>query len=145
MKKFQSSKLIDGFSTCYRDYSSGDSQSSLLHGCDIKFRMYFEGDLDFRNWVVDFGWMKRSKQTIKGMNLKDWFSYMFDHTCLIQHDDPFLDTFLDMNERGIIQLRILESTSKEGLEKFLFDTIQTLISNETNNRVRLINLKIINY
>ena len=144
MKKFQSSKLMDGYSTCYRNHMSTD-QTQQLHGCDIKFRMYFEGELDYRNWVADFGWMKRSKQNISGMNLKDWFSYMFDHTVLIQSDDPFLNTFIDMNDKGTIQLRILESTSKEGLEKFIFNTIQNLISIETNNRVKVVKLEIVNY
>lgn len=144
MKKFQSSKLMDGYSTCYRNHLS-TGQTQHLHGCDIKFRMYFEGDLDYRNWVADFGWMKRSKQTVNGMNLKDYFSYLFDHTCLIQNDDPFREIFEDMNSKGTIQLRLLDSTTKEGIEQFLSNIIQELISNETNGRVNLVKLKITNY
>lgn len=144
MKKFQSSKLMDGYSTCYRNHSATD-QTQQLHGCDIKFRMHFEGELDHRNWVADFGWMKRSKQTISGMSVKDYFSYLFDHTCLIQNDDPLRETFEDMNRKGTIQLRLMDSTTKEGIEKYLFSTIQTLITDETEGRVNLVKLEVTNY
>ena len=135
---------MDGYSTCYRNHLATD-QTKYLHGCDIKFRMYFEGDLDYRNWVVDFGWMKRSKQTIDGMNLKDYFSYLFDHTCLIQHNDPSKQTFQDMADRGIIQLRLLDDTTKEGIEQFLYGVLQNLISHETEGRINLVKLEVTKY
>jgi hypothetical protein len=45
MSKFQSTKLYDGFSTCYRDWKS-ETKSKYLHGSAISFRVWFEGELD---------------------------------------------------------------------------------------------------
>jgi 6-pyruvoyltetrahydropterin/6-carboxytetrahydropterin synthase len=73
MSKFQSTKLYDGFSTCYRDWKS-ETKSKYLHGSAISFRVWFEGELDDRNWVMDFGFAKRAKTTILGMSPKDYFA-----------------------------------------------------------------------
>ena len=142
MKRYRSSKLIDGFSTCYRNSNSTDS-TFKLHGTDLKFRMYFEGDLDYRNWVADFGFFKRTKFKIDGLNPKQYFSWLFDHTCLIEETDPHLSIFQQMDSEGVIQLRILQDTSKEGIEKYIKEKIEKLITEETQNRVNLTKIEVI--
>ena len=54
----------------------------FVHGYGISFKVYFEGELDDRNWVWDFGGMKRAKTLIDGKQPKAWMDYMFDHTML---------------------------------------------------------------
>jgi hypothetical protein len=142
MKKFKSSKLIDGFSTCYRIKNSTNPQKQKLHGTDLKFRMHFEGELDYRNWVADFGFFKRTDYKINNLNPKDYFNWLFDHTCLIEEDDPFLDYFKEMDKEGTIQLRILPDTSKEGIENYIKHLIEVLIYNETKGRVKLDKLEL---
>jgi 6-pyruvoyltetrahydropterin/6-carboxytetrahydropterin synthase len=142
MKKFQSSKLIDGFSTCYRNHKS-PNQTAFLHGTDLKFRVYFEGEMDHRNWVADFGLFKRAKNTIQGMSPKDYFSYMFDHTCLISTDDPYLPKFQEMGKKGIIQLRTLENTSEEGISKHLHNVLSKFIYDELEGRVTVSKIDVI--
>jgi 6-pyruvoyl-tetrahydropterin synthase len=44
--------------------------ANSLHGYGISFKVTFEGELDDRNWVWDFGGMKRAKTLIDGMHLK---------------------------------------------------------------------------
>jgi 6-pyruvoyltetrahydropterin/6-carboxytetrahydropterin synthase len=65
---------------------------SFLHGYGISLKVWFEGELDHRNWVWDFGGMKRAKGTIDGMNPKSWMDNMFDHTVIVADDDPYLRT-----------------------------------------------------
>jgi 6-pyruvoyltetrahydropterin/6-carboxytetrahydropterin synthase len=142
MKKYKSSKLIDGFSTCYRNHKSNDS-TFKLHGTDLKFRMYFEGELDYRNWVADFGFFKRTKFKIDGFNPKEYFSWLFDHTCLIEKTDPYLEFFQKMDNENVIQLRILSDTSKTGIENHIMEKVKELIDNETQNRVKLIKVEVI--
>ena len=82
MAKFYSRKRYEGFSTIFRQWKADTTHCSRIHGYDVYFDITFEGELDDRNWVADFGIMKRSKSTIDGKNPKEWMDYMFDHTCL---------------------------------------------------------------
>jgi len=142
MKKYKSSKLIDGFSTCYRNHKSKDS-TFKLHGTDLKFRMYFEGELDYRNWVADFGFFKRTKFKINDLNPKEYFLWLFDYTCLIEETDPYLEFFQQMEQEGIIQLRILPNTSKSGIESYIREKVDKLIFEETQGGVKLTKIEII--
>ena len=58
MGKFQSSKVFDGFSTVFRQWKAKETHCRFLHGYGISFKVYFEGELDEKNWVWDFGGMK---------------------------------------------------------------------------------------
>jgi 6-pyruvoyltetrahydropterin/6-carboxytetrahydropterin synthase len=107
-----------------------------LHGYAVSFRVWFEGELDERNWVWDFGGMKRSKTKILGMSPKDYFAWLLDHTTIIAEDDPYLENFKQMGRDGIIQLRILPTVGCERFAEFLFDIINAFLEVETNGRVK---------
>jgi len=117
MAKFQSTKLFDGFSTVFRQWRAEGTHCRFLHGYGVSFRVWFEGELDERNWVWDFGGMKRAKGTIDGKNPKEWMDYMFDHTTIVATDDPGIGGFRTMNELGIIQLRELEAVGAEQVQE----------------------------
>ena len=68
MGKFQSTKIFDGFSTAFRQWKAEETHCKYLHGYGVSFKVQFEGDLDHRNWVWDFGGMKRAKTQIDGMS-----------------------------------------------------------------------------
>jgi 6-pyruvoyltetrahydropterin/6-carboxytetrahydropterin synthase len=136
MSKFQSTKLFDGYSACFRQWKADDTHCKFLHGYAISFRVWFEGDLDERNWVWDFGGMKRAKSTIGGMSPKVWMEHMFDHTTVIAEDDPYLDVFKQMHTAGIIQLRIIPETGCERFAEYLFNKINNFLTEETDGRVR---------
>ena len=111
--------------------------SKFLHGYGISFRVWFEGELDERNWVWDFGGMKRAKGTIDGMNPKAWMDYMFDHTTLVAKDDPGLAGFKIMDQQGLIQLRLLPAVGAEQFAKFIFEKVNTFVQEETEGRVKV--------
>jgi len=117
MPKFYSTKTYGndrGLSCCFRQWRSTHSHCSLLHGYSIGIRLVFEADtLDSRNWVMDFGGLKKFKQ---------WAEHMFDHTMLIAEDDPYLEMFKKIGEindgyknLGVADLRIVPAV---GCEKF---------------------------
>ena len=135
MAKFQSTKLFDGFSTVFRQWKAEGTHCRFLHGYGVSFRVWFEGELDERNWVWDFGGMKRAKGTIDGKNPKAWMDYMFDHTTIVATDDPGIGGFRTMNELGIIQLRELEAVGAEQFAKYIYDKLNTFIQEETDGRV----------
>jgi 6-pyruvoyltetrahydropterin/6-carboxytetrahydropterin synthase len=135
--KFQSTKIFDGFSTVFRQWRADGTHCQFLHGYGISFKITFEGELDERNWVWDFGGMKRAKGTIDGMNPKAWMDYMFDHTYIIAEDDPFLPLAKEMDKGGIVQLRIIPATGAEQFAKYIYDKVNKFVLEETNNRVRV--------
>ena len=113
MAKFQSTKLFDGFSTCFRQWRANGTHCKYLHGYGVSFRVWFEGDLDERNWVWDFGGMKRAKGNIDGKNPKEYFDWLLDHTVIVAEDDPYLSKFKEMAKFGTIQLRLIPDVGAE--------------------------------
>jgi len=139
--KFQSTKIFDGYSTVFRQWRAEGTHCRFLHGYGISFKITFEGDLDERNWVWDFGGMKRAKSKIDGMNPKEWMDYMFDHTTIVTKDDPYVFTFQELHDCGVIQLRIIPATGAEQFAKFIYDKVNAFVLEETNNRVRVVSVE----
>jgi len=136
MGKFSSEKLFDGYSTCFRQWRAEGTRCKFLHGYAVSFRVYFEGELDERNWVFDFGGMKRAKTKIHGLNPKDYFDYLLDHTTIVAADDPDLQLFKEMDSKGIIQLRILNNVGCERFAEYLLNTINDFLNEEYSGRVK---------
>jgi 6-pyruvoyltetrahydropterin/6-carboxytetrahydropterin synthase len=134
---FQSTKLFDGYSTVFRQWKAEGTHCRFLHGYGISFRVWFEGELDERNWVWDFGGMKRAKGTIDGKNPKEWMDYMFDHTTVVAEDDPGINGFKTMDQLGIIQLRIIPAVGAEQFAKFIFEKLNMFVQEETSSRVKV--------
>ena len=135
--KFQSTKVFDGFSTVFRQWRADGTHCQFIHGYGISFKITFEGELDEKNWVWDFGGMKRAKGTINGMNPKAWMDYMFDHTMIVAEDDPYLELFEDMDKNGLIQIRVIPATGAEQFAKYIYNKVNEFVLEETNNRVRV--------
>jgi len=137
MSKFQSTKVFDGYSCVFRQWKAEGTHCRFLHGYGVSFRVWFEGELDERNWVWDFGGMKRAKGTIDGKNPKAWMDYMFDHTTIIAEDDPFINAFKQMETAGVAQIRITPAVGAEQFAKFIFEKLNTFVQEETNGRVKV--------
>lgn len=148
MEQFKSTKVIDGFSTCFRQWKAEDTHCKFLHGYAISFHVTFEGFLDHRNWVMDFGFMKRSKTKIMlggnvtGMYTPDeFFKAIFDHTVVVAKDDPDLPSFLELNDMKIAQVRVLESVGCEMFAKFVYEQLNSFLKNETQGRVSVVRVE----
>ncbi|NDB84165.1 MAG: 6-pyruvoyl tetrahydrobiopterin synthase [Alphaproteobacteria bacterium] len=129
MPKYYSTKTYGndrGLSCAFRQWRSTHSHCSLLHGYSIGIRLVFESDtLDPRNWVMDFGGLKKFKQ---------WAEYMFDHTTLVAEDDPYLDVFLSMakinggyQDKGILDLRIVPAVGCEKFAEMAYTKMESII------------------
>ena len=141
MGKYQSSKVFDGFSTVFRQWKAETTHCRFVHGYGISFKVYFEGDLDNRNWVWDFGGMKRAKTLIDGKQPKAWMDYMFDHTMIIAEDDPWIEAFRQMDEADVAQVRVIPATGAEKFSEYIYNKLNEFVKTETNNRVRVIKVK----
>jgi 6-pyruvoyltetrahydropterin/6-carboxytetrahydropterin synthase len=134
---YKSTKVFDGFSCCFRQWKAETTHCRFMHGYGVSFRVTFEGDLDSRNWVWDFGGMKRAKTLIDGMQPKAWMDYMFDHTVLVAKDDPMLNYFSNLDDYGAIQLRVVNATGAEKFAEFIFHKLNNFVKTETNERVKV--------
>ena len=141
MGKFQSTKVFDGFSTVFRQWRADGTHCQKLHGYGVSFKLWFEGELDERNWVWDFGGMKRAKGKIDGKSPKECMDYMFDHTFLVAEDDPYVQSFQKMDELGVAQVRIVPATGAERFAQFVYDKVGPFIETETEGRVKVVKVE----
>ena len=141
MGKFQSSKVFDGFSTVFRQWKAKETHCRFVHGYGISFKVYFEGELDERNWVWDFGGMKRAKTLIDGKSPKAWMDYMFDHTLIVAEDDPELKAFQQMGAAGVAQVRVIPATGAEKFAEYIYNKLNEFVNTETEGRVRVTKVK----
>ena len=141
MGKYQSSKVFDGFSTVFRQWKATTTHCRFVHGYGISFKVYFEGDLDERNWVWDFGGMKRAKTQIDGMSPKAWMDYMFDHTLVVAEDDPELLAFQQMDKAGVAQVRVIPATGAEKFAEYIYHKLNDFVKTETEGRVKVTKVK----
>ena len=141
MGKFQSSKVFDGFSTVFRQWRAETTHCRFVHGYGISFKVYFEGELDERNWVWDFGGMKRAKTLIDGKQPKAWMDFMFDHTLIVAEDDPEIEAFKQMDIAGVAQVRVIPATGAEKFAEYIYNKLNRFVLTETKDRVRVIKVK----
>ena len=138
---FRSTKKFDGFSTVFRQWKADGTHCRFLHGYDVEFRITFEGELDERNWVWDFGGMKRAENKIDGMSPKEWMDYMFDHTFVVAEDDPFVESFMKMGEAGVAQVRVIPAVGAERFAEFVYTKVNEFVQKETDGRVRVVRVE----
>lgn len=118
MPKFRSTKTYgheQGLSACFRQWRA-KSHCRFLHGYAIAVHLEFEADdLDANNWVVDFGSLKP---------VKAWLAEMFDHKTLVAADDPKLPHFLALEEKGLVQLKVVDATGCEGFARMIGEHVE---------------------
>ena len=68
---------------------------------------------------------------------KEWVDYMFDHTFVVAEDDPYLQSFLKMDEAGVAQVRVVPATGAERFAEFVYNKVNKFIEEETKGRVSI--------
>jgi 6-pyruvoyltetrahydropterin/6-carboxytetrahydropterin synthase len=117
----------------------------LIHGYSFYFKVWFasneileENQLDDMGWVVDFGGFKSQP---KGNGLKDWLNEMFDHTLLLQEDDPYIDIFENLEQFKVCKLIKLKKIGAESLAKYVFDKFNDVLSKTDAGRCRVVKVE----
>lgn len=141
MGRYQSTKLFDNFSVSIRQHKAKHSHCQLTHGYSFEFKVWFESievdedkQLDEMNWIVDFGIFSRN-------GLKDWLNSMFDHTTLIEKDDPQLESFKYLQELGLCKLVVMERMGAESMAKLVFDKFNDVFSKTEGGRVKVVKVE----
>lgn len=98
----------------------------FVHGYSRTVTLVFAAkQLDANHFVVDFSSLKP---------LKAWLEEMFDHTLLLNHDDPELPVFRELHERGVVKLKVVPNVSMEATAKLVFDYADQLVRQQTGGR-----------
>jgi 6-pyruvoyltetrahydropterin/6-carboxytetrahydropterin synthase len=72
---------------------------------------------------------------------KEWMDYMFDHTLIVADDDPCKNAFIQMDEAGVAQVRIIPATGAEKFAEYIYTKLNSFVKAETDNRVRVTRVK----
>lgn len=117
-KHFKSTKRFTGFPCTHRQWKA-DSHCRFVHGYSREFSFEFAAnELTPEGWVVDFGGLKE---------LKTWLEAQFDHTFLVAQDDPELTAFKELDQKGVIQLRVLPNPGMEGTAEHVYHVASKIL------------------
>tara|TARA_B100001057_G_scaffold176791_1_gene177609 strand:+ start:325 stop:618 length:294 start_codon:yes stop_codon:yes gene_type:complete len=75
---------------------------------------------------MDFGALK---------GIKKWLESKFDHTLLLDSDDPLLPVFRLLENQGACKLVVFEDVGMEGTAKYVFDYVDRDVRARTSERV----------
>ena len=123
--RYRSTKRYDELPCAHRQ-PGHPGHCRFIHGYSRAFKFWFEASaLDDNEFVVDFSALKA---------LRGWLEHMFDHTMLINEDDPERALFEEMHRREICDLRVLPNVSMEATAKYVFDHADAMIREQTGGR-----------
>ena len=101
-----------GHSCAFRQWRA-NSHCNLIHGYALGFEITFEAEeLDDRNWVIDFGDLGVLKQYLKNT---------FDHTTVIAEDDPMMKFFVELENEGLVDLRVMSNVGCEAFAQEVYE------------------------
>ena len=134
---YKSTKKLGPISVGHRQWKD-QGHCAWVHGYGRYIQFTFEGELDHRQWVMDFGDLR---------DVKQWLEDQWDHRLLLASDDPHISDFQKMHELGTMNINILDVTKGwgPGIEascKFVFDHVSPLIDKKTEGRVKLVQVEI---
>ena len=121
-----------GLSACFRQ-PKAHSHCRFLHGYSLAFKFTFQASkLDERNWVVDFGGLKP---------LKAWLEEKFDHKIVLDKDDPEMETFKLLQEKGLAELTIFDGVGVEKFAQHAYNYADKLVREMTNDRCWVVSVE----
>ena len=120
--RYVSTKIIPMGSTAFRQWRA-DSHCKLIHGYRLQCKLWFTADeLDDKNWIYDFGGCKE---------IKNLLEKQYDHTTVVAADDPELETFKSMSDKGMIDLRIADKgVGIERTAEWVYENANKLVTEQ---------------
>lgn len=130
---YTSTKAYFNFPCAHRQHRH-DGVCRQIHGYSRSFHFVFGArELDECGFVVDFGKLRW---------LKEHLDFMFDHTLLLNEDDPLLPAFRALETRGACAIRMLPyGVGMEGTARYLYEIVNGKIRDETNGRCWVVSVE----
>lgn len=123
---FTSTKSYFNYSCAHRQWRD-NSHCKFIHGYDRSFHFFFKAThLNETKFVMHFGQLKE---------LKAFLDDTFDHTLLINRDDPLLPEFVKLHEQQACKLIVMENVGMEGTAEYVWQKVNELLKEKEGGRV----------
>jgi 6-pyruvoyltetrahydropterin/6-carboxytetrahydropterin synthase len=99
-----------------------DGHCALIHGHNWSFDITFDSTLrDENGFILDFGKMGE---------LKEHFKALFDHTFLVQENDPAKDRLMQLHVEKLAKVTLCKSGSAEALAEWVYEIAEQWVFHE---------------
>lgn len=121
-----STKTYSNYPCAHRQWRH-DGNCKLVHGYSRSFHFVFAAiTQDKCGFVVDFGALHW---------LRDWLDHMFDHTLLLNPDDPLLEMFKELEALAACEIRIMDyGVGMEGTAQLVCEYVDKRLREVTKGR-----------
>ena len=125
---FRSTKTYTDLPCAHRRWQH-DGHCAQVHGYSRSFRLVFRCQERTRNgFVMDFG---------KLGPVKAFLEAHFDHTLLLDSDDPLLPRFRELETAGACKLVVYADVGMEGSAQMVHEWVDAWVREATSGRVQL--------
>jgi 6-pyruvoyltetrahydropterin/6-carboxytetrahydropterin synthase len=119
------SKRFSDYPCCHRQWRH-PGHCRFVHGYSRSFTCWFQARrLDRHGFVVDFSSLRPLEQRLAAQ---------FDHTFLVNADDPLLDQWRALHEQGALDLRVMENVGMEASAELVWHWANELIQQQEGGR-----------
>jgi 6-pyruvoyltetrahydropterin/6-carboxytetrahydropterin synthase len=118
-------KTFSGFPCTHRQWRH-PAQCRFVHGYSRSFSFWFRAHrLDEHGFVVDFSGLKE---------LETRLVRQFDHTFLVNADDPLLRQWQGLHEQGALDLRVMDNVGMEASAELVWGWANELLRTREGGR-----------
>tara|TARA_B100000700_G_C14676325_1_gene683249 strand:+ start:102 stop:587 length:486 start_codon:yes stop_codon:yes gene_type:complete len=122
---FTCSKSFQNYPCCHRQWKH-PGHCRFVHGYSRSFTFWFGSEqLDENGFVVDFSSLKELEQKL----IKQ-----FDHTFLINNDDPLINKWKELHEEGALDLRIMKNVGMESSAELVWEWANSFLFQKDEGR-----------
>lgn len=119
------SKQFDGYPCCHRQWRH-PGHCRFVHGYSRSFSVWFAAtSLDACGFVVDFSSLRPLEAQLREQ---------FDHTFLVNADDPLLAQWRDLHAQGALDLRVMENVGMEASARLVWTWANALLKERDHGR-----------
>lgn len=133
MGEYRSTKVFTGLSCAHRRWQH-EGHCAQVHGYDRTVTIEFGAkQRDQNGFVMDFGALKP---------VKAWLESQFDHTLLLDSDDPLLPDFRILESKGACRLVTFDDVGMEGSAQYICTFVTQWLVSETAGRVYVVSVTV---
>ena len=122
---FTCSKKFEGFPCCHRQWEHS-GHCRFVHGYSRSFTFWFGANkLDQNGFVVDFSGLKKLEEKLIGQ---------FDHTFLVNQNDPLMSSWKKLHEENALDLRVMKNVGMESSAELVWEWANSLLLEQDDGR-----------
>jgi 6-pyruvoyltetrahydropterin/6-carboxytetrahydropterin synthase len=122
---FTCTKTFSGYPCCHRQWHH-QGHCRFVHGYSRSFTFSFRAtELDQHGFVVDFSSLGALQQRLVEQ---------FDHTFLVNADDPLLEQWQALHDQGALDLRVMENVGMEASAELIWHWANELLEQREGGR-----------